>query len=318
MSRSLAELTPYIRVAMNQRCAAGYKLDQRVIFDHYLACVAEGNLLVEIEGQTHELQVGDFLFLTPRESHSIRCYSNVPVRLPHLHFDFFTQSDAGEVFISFKPLAQLRDFEPLFRRPICQEMDDLPLTSVIRPLYYEQPLEHLMKIISLQGQDSAAARLEQRGCFFRLLACLTHAVQAQEVFQNPRHLRAMEEAMEIIRCDYPRPLTLEDLAKAVHLSPSHFSHIFKQFYQTSPMQFLRNFRIEQVKHQALTTDKSLTQIAEACGFSSIHVLSRAFKEVTGQSPTDFLRGLKIETAPPPASCPMTGRPGYGIPADKSL
>jgi AraC-like DNA-binding protein len=96
----------------------------------------------------------------------------------------------------------------------------------------------------------------------------------------------------VIRNQYCEPLTLESMAEAVHLSPSHFSHLFKQYYQTSPMQFLRNYRIEQVKKHLLTSDKSLTQIADLCGFSSIHVLSRVFKEVTGQPPSDFLRYAK--------------------------
>ena len=302
----MVELHPFIRVAMNQHCPAGYRLNPRVIFDHYLACVAEGTLIAEIDGQTEELQPGDFLFIHPRQTHSLRCYSNVPARLPHLHFDFFTLPDARDVFISFKTESELGKFSHFFRPAIGDQVPELQFTSVIRPLHYEKPLEFLMRIIALQGQESLPATLEQRGCFFQLLACLLHASQASEVFQNPRHLKAMEQAMEIIRTDFAQPLTLEDLAGAVHLSPSHFSHLFKQFYQTSPMHFLRNYRIEQVKKLFLTSDQTLTQIADLCGFSSIHVLSRTFKEVTGRSPSDFLQGQKTDPAPPPAGCPMAG------------
>jgi AraC-like DNA-binding protein len=306
MLSPLHNLTPYIRVAMNQQIPAGYQLHKRVIFDYYLACVAEGNVLAEVNGKPLELETGDFLFISPREEHSLRCYHNVPARLPHLHFDFFTQPDAGEVFISFKTQNELQEYESLFRKPILDEAPDLQLSTVIKPLHYEQPLEYLMKIIALQGRSSAAVLLEQRGYFFQLLGGLLHASVAQEVIRNPRHLRAMEEVMEFVRKDFAQPLTLEELAQAVHLSPSHFSHLFKQFYQLSPMHFLRNYRIEQVKRLLLTSDQSLTQIAEICGFSSIHVLSRAFKETTGQSPSDFLQGFRNDPAPPPSSCPMSG------------
>lgn len=306
MQSSLYNLTPFIRVAMNQQIPAGYRLYPRVIFDHYLACVAEGNLLAEVNGQSYELETGDFLFIAPEEEHSLRCYHNVPARLPHVHVDFFTQPDTGEVFISFKPREELREFDSLFRKPIREELPDLQLSTVIKPPHYEKPLEYLMKIISLQGQTAPTAQLEQRGYFFQLLACLLQASIAQEVIQNPRHLRAMEDVMEIFRLDFAKPLTLEDLAQAVHLSPSHFSHLFKQFYQISPMHFLRNYRVEQVKRFLLTSDRNLTQIADLCGFSSIHVLSRAFKEVSGQSPSDFLQGVRKEQPPPPTSCPMGG------------
>jgi AraC-like DNA-binding protein len=291
MLSPLHNLTPYIRVAMNQQIPTGMDLRERVIFDHYLACIAEGKLFATVSGKPLELERGEFIFIAPHERHILQCYPSIPTRLPHLHFDFFTLPDAGEVFVSFKPPEELREYNALFRKPIRDQIPELKFSTVIKPLHYEQPLEYLMKIISLQGQSSPSAVLEQRGYLFRLLSCLLHASISHEVLQNPRHLRAMEDAMEIIRRNFAKPLTLEDLARAVHLSPSHFSHMFKQFYQSSPMHFLRNYRIEQVKRLLLTSDKSLTQIAKPCGFSSIHVLSRAFKEVTGQSPSDFLQGF---------------------------
>lgn len=306
MNTGWSDLSPYLRVAQNQRCPAGYHLHSRVIFDHYLACVAEGTLRVNIEGREQELEPGTFLFIEPGVEHSFRCYSNVPARLPHLHFDFFTRPDAGNVFISFKQADELTNFKHLFRPPIREQAPELQLDAVIKPLYYEPPLKCLMEIIALQGQSFPAAHLEQRGYILQLIAMLLRACQTREVRQNPRHLRAMEEAMRLIREKFRQPLGLDELAEAVHLSPSHFGSLFKQYYQSSPMQFLRNHRVEQVKHQLLMTDLTLTQIAEEYGFSSVHALSRAFKEATGMSPSDFLRGRRTQPDVEPGDCPMSG------------
>lgn len=306
MNAGWSDLSPYLRVAQNQQCPGGYVLHPRVIFDHYLACVAEGALIVNLAGEEQELEPGTFLFIEPGVEHSFRCYSNVPARLPHLHFDFFTLPDAGGVFISFKPAEELKDFRHLFRPPIHEQAPELQLDAVIQPLYYEPALECLMKIIALQGQSSPAALLEQRGYVLQLIAMLLQATQTREVCQNPRHVRAMEDAMQLIREKFHQPLSLDDLAAAVHLSPSHFGSLFRQFYQTSPMQFLRNYRIEQVKHQLLTTDRTLTQISGQCGFSSVHALSRAFKEVSGMSPSDFLQGRRTAPTLKPSPCPMSG------------
>jgi len=306
MADGIGGVNPYFRVAVNQRCPAGYRLGRRVILDHYLACVAEGTLLVEMGGRTEELEAGTFLLIEPGAEHAFRCYDNLGVRLPHIHFDFFEREDAEQVFVSFRPAEELTAFGHLFRQPIRRECPELALDPIIRPLHYEQPLESLMRIIGLQGHGTTAARLEQRGHFLQLLASLLRACQAREVFDNPRHIRAMEEAMAIIRRDFATVITLEELAAAVHLSPSHFSSLFKQFYESPPMHFLRNYRIEQVKTLLLTTDRSLTQIAAECGFSSVHVLSRTFKEVTGTSPSDFLRGVRPEAPPNPKACPMSG------------
>ncbi|MBN1942011.1 MAG: AraC family transcriptional regulator [Phycisphaerae bacterium] len=305
MTIGWSDLRPYLRVASNQRCRPGMHLHPRVIFDHYLACVAEGALLVNIAGKEQELQPGTFIFIEPGVEHEFRCYDNVPVRLPHLHFDFFTLPDAGSVFVSFKQAEELTAHRRLFRPPIHEQVPELRLDAVIQPLYYEAPLQCLMNIISLQGQSSPAAMLEQRGYVLQLIAMLLRACQGREVNQNPRHLRAMEDAMQLIRDEFQKPLSLDDLAEAVHLSPSHFGSLFRQYYQSSPMQFLRNYRIEQVKHLLLTTDRTLTQIAAECGFSSVHALSRAFKEVSGMSPSDFLQGRRTEPDVPAEGCPMS-------------
>ncbi|MBN1553798.1 MAG: AraC family transcriptional regulator [Phycisphaerae bacterium] len=305
MSTGWSELRPYLRVASNQRCRPGMHLHPRVIFDHYLACVAEGALIVNIEGEEQELEPGTFIFIEPGVEHEFRCYSNVPVRLPHLHFDFFTLPDAGSVFVSFKQAGDLKDHRHLFRPPIHEQVPELQLDAVIKPPHYEPPLQCLMNVIALQGQSSPAALLEQRGYVLQLIAMLLRACRTREVNRNPRHLRAMEEAMRLIRDEFHKPLSLDDLAAAVHLSPSHFGSLFRQFYQSSPMQFLRNFRIEQVKHLLLTSDRTLTRIAEECGFSSVHALSRAFKDVSGMSPSDFLQGRRHEPPPKPSGCPMS-------------
>jgi AraC-like DNA-binding protein len=200
---------------------------------------------------------------------------------------------------------ELNAHRHLFRPPIHEQVPELQLDTVIKPLHYEPPLQCLMNIIALQGQSSPAARLEQRGYVLQLIAMLLHTCRTREVNQNPRHLRAMEDAMRLIRDEFHKSLSLDDLAAAVHLSPSHFGSLFRQYYQSSPMQFLRNYRIEQVKHLLLTTDRTLTQIADECGFSSVHALSRAFKEVAGMSPSDFLQGRRTEPTPKPTGCPMS-------------
>jgi AraC-like DNA-binding protein len=306
MSVGWSEVSPYLRVAQNQRCPGGYRLHSRVIFDHYLACVAEGTLLATIDGEERELQPGTFIFIEPGVEHEFRCYDNVPVRLPHLHFDFFPRHDAAKVFVSFKPAGELQTHRSLFRTPIREEAPELRLDAVIQPLHYEPLLECLMNIIALQGQSSPAALLEQRGHVLQLIAMLLRVCRTREVSKNPRHLRAMEEAMRLIREEFRQPLSLDDLAEAVHLSSSHFSSLFKEYYQSPPMQFLRNYRIEQVKHLLLTTDRTLTQIADECGFSSVHALSRAFKDVAGMSPSDFLQGRRFEPDVKPGGCPMSG------------
>ena len=82
------------------------------------------------------------------------------------------------------------------------------------------------------------------------------------------------------------------LAKHVNLSISHFRSLFKKSYNTSPMNYVQNLRIEKAKQMLLYSDFSVGEISEKCGFSNLYSFSRAFKTNVGISPSDFSKQNK--------------------------
>jgi AraC family transcriptional regulator len=57
------------------------------------------------------------------------------------------------------------------------------------------------------------------------------------------------------------------VAAAVRLSPSYFSHAFKESFGQSAKSYIIERRIARAKHLMLTTRDTLAHIALACGFS---------------------------------------------------
>ena len=51
--------------------------------------------------------------------------------------------------------------------------------------------------------------------------------------------------------------------------------------------YLRNYRITQARHLIESTDLSLLQIAQACGYERPDSLTRAFKQTYGLTPSNF-------------------------------
>jgi AraC family transcriptional regulator len=79
-------------------------------------------------------------------------------------------------------------------------------------------------------------------------------------------------------------LPVEDLAKLVSLSPSHFCRVFKESFGESPHGYITRLRVERARTLMLTTSESLSQIALACGLADQAHLCRCFRRVTGTTP----------------------------------
>ncbi len=81
--------------------------------------------------------------------------------------------------------------------------------------------------------------------------------------------------------------TLEEVARAVHLSPAHLRRLFHQITGASPHASFRRLRFEAAI--ALMADPTLTleQIALDTGFGSASAFSRAFRSHFGTSPGSY-------------------------------
>ncbi|WP_170604900.1 helix-turn-helix domain-containing protein [Ruegeria arenilitoris] len=90
--------------------------------------------------------------------------------------------------------------------------------------------------------------------------------------------------LRFIRERLDQTIVLDELAREVGMSPSHFSRVFKETVGTTPMQYVLAYRVEQAIKMMDDTARPLGSIALDCGFADQSHFSRSFKQVTGQSP----------------------------------
>lgn len=77
-------------------------------------------------------------------------------------------------------------------------------------------------------------------------------------------------------------------------SVDHLKFLFKKKYQTSPIEYFTNLRINYAKTllEIYSSKLKINQIALLCGFKDALYFSKVFKSKTGKSPSDFLRSIK--------------------------
>lgn len=94
-------------------------------------------------------------------------------------------------------------------------------------------------------------------------------------------------AVEFMKENYARRLTLSDLAAAANLSPSYFHAVFKRTLGATPHQYLLSLRLSHAKSLLRNSGKSIAQIAELCGFETQSYLSYVFQKELHVTPKHY-------------------------------
>ena len=90
-----------------------------------------------------------------------------------------------------------------------------------------------------------------------------------------------------IENEYAQPLTLEQLAATAGLSPNYFCRFFKQITSRSPIEYLIAYRVNVAEYLLRTTDRTITDIALACGFTDVSHFIKYFRREKGNTPKQF-------------------------------
>ena len=104
-----------------------------------------------------------------------------------------------------------------------------------------------------------------------------------------KNVHAIRNALDYINQHLSDPITLSDVASAVHISPSYLSSLFKDFFGVSLWNHIVTKRIE--KAITLLVDDSnqytILEIALQCGFNNTTNFNRAFRKHTGLTPSEY-------------------------------
>ncbi len=98
---------------------------------------------------------------------------------------------------------------------------------------------------------------------------------------------AIQNAIDFMEQNFAKHLVLKDIAEYVNFSPIYFHKEFTLCTGKTPHAFLCEKRMEAAKSYLLTTDRSINEIVEKCGFSSVSYFDYSFKKEFGVTPLEF-------------------------------
>ncbi len=103
------------------------------------------------------------------------------------------------------------------------------------------------------------------------------------------HDNGIQSALKFIKNNYSKPISVDDMIENIHISKYHFIRRFRRAMGITPYSYLTNYRINMSKTFLRSTEMTISEIAETCGFLDTSNFITHFKKHTGQTPLQYRR-----------------------------
>lgn len=110
-------------------------------------------------------------------------------------------------------------------------------------------------------------------------------------FKNTNHL--VRQALKYIDGNYRRPITLNDMAEALDVSPFYISKLLNTSMKKTFTELVSERRVEASK-ELLKTNKRIKEIAYEVGFQGQNYFTKIFKKYTGVTPKVYKNTFEKE------------------------
>ena len=103
----------------------------------------------------------------------------------------------------------------------------------------------------------------------------------------------LQRAVHMIQRQAEAGVALKSIAMELGISQVQLTRLFKLEFQTTPSAYAANLRMDKVKLLLVNSSSTLAHIAEQCGFTDEHHLSKSFKRMYGINPSSYRKAYTV-------------------------
>lgn len=174
-----------------------------------------------------------------------------------------------------------------------------PLTSPSGPkrcffdlseCWHKEALEALEQCWQACYHEPAGYEFTVRESLSRIIFLLwSHLNSAQSVISEKavRDAERMKTMLTFIQSHLRDPLTTTAIAGSASISVSECLRCFHNTIGSTPIQYLKQARIQEAADLLRLTDLKVSQIGERCGFQEMSYFAKTFRELRGCTPTEY-------------------------------
>lgn len=134
--------------------------------------------------------------------------------------------------------------------------------------------------------------LKVRFAVSNAVADIAAHINAMPVKASPKSLRDSERIkgmLQFIADNYGEKLSIADIARSVSVSESECVRCFRVTIGTTPIKYLREYRIGQASSYLIEGRATIADIASLCGFQDVSYFTKSFREMNGCTPKEYQR-----------------------------
>lgn len=241
--------------------------------------VRQGIAVISVDGQTYTRKAGEGIFINASALHSVKDQGNTDCQL---------QS------IVFHPRLIGGSIESIFWQNYVQPvLSNTGLKCVLLSpaiSWHREAIQYILTAWNTCAEEKAGYEIQIRSAlsqFAFLLVCHCSAGQyhpAEKALRNEGRIKAM---LNYIQERYSEELTTADIARSAAISESECLRCFRGMLGTTPIQYLRQFRIQQAAQLLTSTGLKIAEIATLCGFQETSYFSKIFRDIKGCTPKEY-------------------------------
>ena len=170
------------------------------------------------------------------------------------------------------------------------------LTSPNKKLKYQYFIQQFLLLKDIFYSSEEAKEIGVNGYIFLLLYLLINQFQItfNEVEENRfKYQYRIKKISEFVNNHYHEHIKLEELANELSVTSQYLSKIFRKYYDISFKDYLSKVRLEHAIYEMITTNQTLLEISEKCGFPSQHAFIYTFKRFYQLTPSQYKEKMKI-------------------------
>lgn len=210
-----------------------------------------------INGKSYEINPHSLFFLTPMDFQALKITE--PIKTINISFN--ESWVAEDVKNALDACIVLYDFESAFFEAMYREYSDEK--PGILNYRYTKSLLNCLLIQILRSVDSVSDSYENTSYIYK--------------------------TRKYIHLHFKLPISIEQLANNVNLSPNYLCMIFHKEIGKTILEYITDFRLSFAAKLCSYTDTPITQICFESGFQSYSHFTRVFKAKYGLTPTQFRR-----------------------------
>ena len=241
---------------------------------HYHSCmeflyIARGNYEVFHSGEIYTVQTGDICIFLPGQRHCIRNTDN--------------DTEHWAVCFSLDSIAMTDGhfFQKEFVQPLVSGRLDIPTHLCADQI--SDRMRSAITVLANSRDRYERFRAQISLCLDLIPFCGQQAVPETVPVGHP----AVNQCIDYLHANIANKITLDDLARYVHLNPNYLSSLFKKEAGQTVFEYLNCTRILKSRSLLEKTSLSIAQIAEQVGFNSTDFFTRKFREQMGMTPSVY-------------------------------